>query len=135
MRPARAEDFPFIANSFLKSYKGAPEARCLDSKTYYADYTERLKKLVLTAETTVACADDDEDQILGYIIGEKFGNHAIVDYLYVKYPFRCLGVGKALVRSLHPEFGQTETVVTHQPKNWNTLSKKYKLVYLPSARK
>lgn len=135
LRPARNEDFNFIANSYLKSYRTAPETRPMINDIYFPEYKSRLEHMARTGAILVACARDDDDQIFGYVITGQIGQYPILHYVYVKFPFRKVGIGKALLTSALPELGQKLTVVTHQPRNWEHLATKYVLLYDPKYSK
>ncbi len=123
LRPMKIEDYNFISNSYLKSYRNAPGVSILDNPTYYSEFKRRLDYLLLTSECVVACHIDDPDQIFGY----RIGSVPVLHYVYVKYPFRRFGVAKALLKEF--DLGKEFTIITHQPKRWSELMKKYNLVF------
>lgn len=131
IRPAKASDYSFISNSYLKSYRTAPEAQFMMNDVYYPEHVKRLEFMTKTGKTFVACASDDPDQILGYLIIGKAHSWDVIHYLYVKYPFRHIGIAKALVGHASPNFGMGMTLISHLPKNYNAVSTKYKLVFDP----
>lgn len=135
IRLAKPEDFNFVANSYLKSYRCSPEARPMINDIYYPEYKTRLEYMTRTATILVACATDDEDQIFGYLITSLVGNYPLVHYVYVKAPFRCLGIAKSLAHVALPELGTRITVVTHQPRNFKSLATKYALLFDPKYTK
>lgn len=132
LRWATQSDYPFIANSYLKSYRCAPAAKAMINDVYYPEYKARLEAMVASGSVLVACASDDADQILGYLLFTELAGQAVLHYVYVKYPFRQHGIATALVLAAKPNFGTPYTVVTHQPKSWQAVSEKYKLVYNPA---
>jgi GNAT superfamily N-acetyltransferase len=135
IRLARPEDFNFVANSYLKSYRTAPETKPMINEVYFPEYKSRLEHMARTGTILVACAQDDEDQIFGYSIVGLVGQYAVLHYVYVKFPFRHVGIGKALTLAAVPGFAERTTVVTHQPRNWAATSTKYKLIYDPKYAK
>lgn len=135
IRIARPEDFNFIANSYLKSYRTAPETKPMVNDIYFPEYKSRLEHMARTGTILVACARDDEDQIFGYVIVGSIGRFPILHYVYVKFPFRHAKIGSTLVKTAIPTFGSDTTVVTHQPRNWASASAKHKLLYDPRYSK
>lgn len=131
IRPAKASDYSFISNSYLKSYRTAPEATFMMNDIYYPEHIKRLEHMTKTGRTLVACSSDDPDQILGYLIVGKSYSWDVIHYLYVKYPFRHMGIAKALVSNGCSNFGTGMTLISHLPKNYNVVSAKYKLVFDP----
>lgn len=135
IRLARPEDFNFVANSYLKSYRTAPETKPMINEIYFPEYKSRLEHMARTGTILVACASTDEDQIFGYIIVGELGKYPLLHYIYVKFPFRHVGIGKALLYAALPEVGKAATVVTHQPRNWQAVSEKYRLIFDPKYSK
>lgn len=135
IRTARPEDFNFVANSYLKSYRTAPETKPMVNEIYFPEYKSRLEHMARTGLILVACARDDEDQIFGYVIAGSVGQYPLLHYVYVKFPFRYAGIGKALINAALPNFKQDTTVVTHQPRNWTQTAERYKLLYDPKYAK
>lgn len=131
LREATTEDFNFIANSYLKSYRTAPETRPMINEVYFPEYKSRLEHMIKTGLVVVAHAQDDVNHIFGYVIASAVGNYPVLHYVYVKFPFRRIGIAKDLVTAILPGLGEQVTVVTHQPRNWEAASKKYKLIYDP----
>ena len=132
LRWATQSDYPFIANSYLKSYRSAPAAKAMINDVYFPEYKARLEAMVASGSVLVACATDDPDQILGYLIFTELAGHTLLHYVYVKYPFRQHGIASNLIATAKPDFNKTHTVVTHQPKSWQEVSNKYQLVYNPA---
>ena len=135
IRLARPTDFNFVANSYLKSYRTAPETKAMVNDIYFPEYKSRLEHMARTGTILVACAVGDEDQIFGYCITGEIGGYPLLHYIYVKFPFRHVGIGKALLTAALPELKEKVTVVTHQPRNWTQTAEKYKLLYDPRYAK
>lgn len=127
IRPYRPEDFNFVANSYLKSYRGSPEAKHKINDIYYPEHKERLAKM-LTGTVLVACSTEDDDHILGYVAASA-GKWNILHYVYVKFPARQWGIGRKLVEAALPDFGTKMTLCTHTCRNWTEMSGKYQLIY------
>jgi hypothetical protein len=96
---------------------------------YYPEYKERLMHMLKTGDVLIICSEQDEDQIVGYRITGKILSWSILHYVYIKYPFRKMGLAKQLLADL--ELGSHVTICTHLPKLWAILSTKYKLAFDP----
>jgi GNAT superfamily N-acetyltransferase len=131
LRPATQTDFNFIANSYLKSYRDAPGNQYLINQLYYDTFSQRLNYMIETGTVTVACSDEDAEQILGYLISGETHGKPIAHYVYVKRLFRQLGIAKALLEAAIPTWGTKMTLCTHTARHFNELRTKYKLVYTP----
>lgn len=93
-RPHKETDLNFIFATLLKSYRYSnPQARVVEKKTYYENGSKEWAAcLHHGGKIVVACADDDEDLIIGFVVYS--GN--VLHYLYVKAAFRRAGIGKSL---------------------------------------
>lgn len=85
IRPATADDIPFICDSFWRSSKRNPDG--LNMAT--------IKDIVNAVDTKiiVACLPDDESIIVGYNVLWEYGEKR---FLYVKVAFRNLGIERML---------------------------------------
>ncbi len=131
LRHATLNDFNFIANSYLKSYRDAPATKHLINQIYYDLYKDKLTYMLENSDVTVACSDEDADQILGYLISSEIHGKPIVHYVYVKHLFRQMGVAKALLTAMVPKWGQGMVICTHTARHFDELRAKYKLIYTP----
>lgn len=129
LRPATANDFNFIANSYLKSYRYGPETKHLISDIYFDVYKERLNHMIDTSQVLVACSPEDEDQILGYVIHGKAHGKSVLHYVYVKHFMRNTKIAKTLLSAAIPELGKSMVICTHTSRNFTEMRDKYKLIY------
>jgi hypothetical protein len=106
LRSMVPEDESFIYSAWLKSYRSSPVATYLDNDTYYDNHKKIIEKLLLKANVTILCSKEDSSQIYGFLCHE--GNTA--HYLYIKYPFRKMGLAKYLFNSV---FSDATIVITH----------------------
>lgn len=128
IRNLRAEDKPFIINSWLKSYKEQPFAKDIPKDIYYKFHSEIIRD-ILNRETTkvlLAVATEDEDVIVGYVVLEE-GRINIFHYIYVKRAFNNLGIAKRLIK----ESGIKKGYATHLTKSGKPFIDKSGLIYNP----
>lgn len=95
-RPFVASDHNFILNSWLKSWRNGP-LRSIPNEQYYAEQTFVVQQLLANSRVTVACSPDDAEQIFGYIVSQDSPAGRYVHYLYVKLPYRQVGIARALL--------------------------------------
>lgn len=145
-RPAKESDFNFIMSTWLKSYRDSDFAKSIPNDIYY-NYHQALIYKILQKEDnsiTVLCAPEDEDHILGYVVYNT--KAPIIFFLYVKYTFRRIGLGKMLFNAVR-DFYQKEVKIpetmpekpeevlhiqcTHKYKLWGVFASKYRLIYNP----
>lgn len=98
-RTARKEDVNFIFDSWLKSWRKSKYAGVIPNNLYYSTYRSTIENLVARgAELTVACPENNDDHILGWICHEKTSDSfAVIHYLYVKDPFMKQGIDGLLL--------------------------------------
>lgn len=117
IRPAVADDVPWIYSSWIKSYREAGEAIQKDPKvvstrqirygripyrsfrTGYRAIMERVtgREGVVTI---VACNPECREQVRGWICGSVTPDGAVLHYAHVKSEWRQQGIAKALVAAL-----------------------------------
>lgn len=101
MRTGTSEDFSFVFATWLRSYKHSSHfAKRIPDRTFYVRHHAVIERILARgAELLVACPADAPETILGYLVREG----ATLHFLYVKGPFRRMGVAKALVGEYRPE--------------------------------
>lgn len=152
LRPAADSDVGFVVTSWLKSATDAwnkIRTQTVDEWRgtgvqigQLADLTGRLNRGAIasilqrdTTRVTVACADDDDDVILGFAVGEP--SKRIVHWVYVKHggdglTLRHRGVARALIGDLLP--GCTGSVTTtYLPREFVGMASKWRLKFDPNA--
>ncbi len=121
----------FIYNSWLHSYRSSQFARPIESKTYYAFHHAIIERLLARTTTNVLIAAHSAtpDVILGYLVLEtpshmplNCATMPVAHFLYVKQPFRRLGIAKALVAHLKPKLGAFEAMYTHKTNDGEGLA-------------
>jgi hypothetical protein len=129
-RQATENDFNFIASSYLKSYRHSPEARYLINDIYWDVYKDRLRRMLVDGQVTIASNGQPENDILGYVIvGEPQHGVNVLHYVYMKLNARYNGNALQLVQSVIPEFGKRLVLCTHTARKFDEILNKYKLVY------
>lgn len=131
LRAVETQDIPFIYNSWLKSYRDSATVAGVPNTIYYGEHHRVIEKILNSAGTlvTVAVNSDDLAQIFGYIVGRKLDTVNVIDWLYVKHPFRGHGIGKAL----EAIFATAPTPVhyTHRVKHAERVLKSRNYIYNP----
>jgi hypothetical protein len=102
IRQGTPEDVGFLFNSFLKSYRDAPDVRGVPSSIYYPAHHAVIEKILQRPCCTclVACDPQDPSQIFGYCIAEYVQDGLVIHYVYTKYVMRNLSIAKSLVSTL-----------------------------------
>lgn len=126
-------DESFIFNSWLKSFKDSRIVSGVSSTVYFAEMHSVIKGILDSPSTTVimACDQADSSTIFGYIVAQQVGAALVIQWVYVKHPFRNFGVGRhleAAVKSTTPHESIAYTLAT---KLTDTLTRKDSYVYNP----
>lgn len=130
LRRAQEKDISFIFNSWLKSYRNSLFAKSISNTIYFSEHHKIIEKLAKTSEIIIACNPDDPDQIYGYICAEKIDDIFTIHYIYVKQPFRKLGLANFMLSAFDVDMGEP-SIHTHQTKTAELLAAKYNTVYHP----
>jgi len=109
LRPATADDIPFVLSSWLKS--AAEEggiASAFTRKVFYAEHERLLRESVLPrSRVAVASSPDAPDAIRGWVCFEPSEHGTMLHYVYTRYDWRKMGVASHLLDSLGPIALQT----------------------------
>jgi GNAT superfamily N-acetyltransferase len=92
----RADEFPFIFDSWARSFRKSPWAGCVPNHLY--DQVSRATSAGIIdrgARVIVAVAPlpDGDRRVMGYAVSES----EVLHWLFVKRDFRRMGVGRALL--------------------------------------
>lgn len=104
-RRSRDEDRAFVLSTWLRSYKARGMAYGVDSASYYAGQRVVAERLLDALGATVACADDDDDVIYGWIVSDG----QIVHYAYIKRELRHCGLEECLLSEAGVDPGKPAT--------------------------
>lgn len=130
LRPATSEDVSFIFSSWLKSYRGSPFARNVANEIYFNEHHLLIEKLVRENEVIIACNNEDENQIYGYIVAGKTESIFTLHYIYVKHNFRSMGIGAALLNHFEHD-ASVASIYTHYTRLCDKLGPKYNFIHHP----
>ena len=100
IRPAVEGDFHFIISTWLKSFKHSSYfGKRIRNSIFFKFHHAVVTDILASPDTlvTVACDTLDENVIYGYMVaGVAPDDNTLLHYLYVKSPFRRMGVAKVL---------------------------------------
>lgn len=130
IRPAIEADAPFIFSSWLKSFRDHGLARPISQEVYYSEQHKLIERLLKTAKAFIACDPKDPASIYGWACFEHVEGIFTVHYIYVKHPFRNLGIGRELLNQSGHDL-QTAGLFTHWTPMGLKLHEKFNLLYHP----
>ncbi len=137
IRPGTLKDLPFIANSWLRSYRN--NCRYLygvPSEIYYREQHALIERLLTSKgiQVLVACSPDDDEQIFSYCVAQAFDETLCIHWIYSKQPLRKFGLISALIQYLQPEKFVHKQYSHRTTQAIDTLAEKYKFVFNPFAK-
>jgi GNAT superfamily N-acetyltransferase len=113
VRVATPRDVPFVASSWIRSYRKA--AGRMDPRVYTYWHHRVLEALIPQSVGLVACDEADPDRIYGYGFASFDGGAMLtVHYVYVRGGFRGQGIGSAILDEWVRRFKPTSVVWTHE---------------------
>jgi len=122
-RAVKTEDFNFVLSSWMKSYRDTK--RTIKNPAYFAGHQRLIAALGERRSMIIGCDADAPEWIVGFACGQMLDDGRIlVDYVYVKQPYRERGIAKALVAALgwSPGMG---VVASHWNRICNSLSQRF----------
>lgn len=132
VRQATQGDVNFIFNSWLKSAHGnLPKLTEIPHNIFYSEHHKLLEKILRRCTVLIACDKNDQTVIYGYIVAEIIYGFPVIHYVYVKQPFRRLGIAKMLLNCLETN-NDSVIFTSHISKSFNAhLSNKRHFIYNP----
>jgi hypothetical protein len=132
-RAGRPTDAHFLLSTWLKSYRNSGPVTKIPNANYFQGHQDLIVHILSLQGTAVevVCAKDDPDQIIGYVVYNKLA--PILHYVYVKYPFRKLGLGTMLISIIkeHHKSSGLPLHCTHIARQWDVISRKMGLIFDP----
>lgn len=124
---------PFIYSSWLKSYKTSFAAKDITNKIYFYHHHKLIENIVDNGCKVLLAVDPQDDQVIyGYIVYELLPKFATpcVHYVYVKQPFRLLGIARNLLSATKINTNKL-SVCSHITGIAKASTEKYNFVYNP----
>lgn len=98
IRPAREGDFPFVAHTWVHSYREESKmAKSVPPAVYFPNQHALVDRLLKQSEVMIACDKEDDNHLYGWVCSQRWKGLEVFHYAYVKKPFRGFGLGKILI--------------------------------------
>ena len=116
VRPIKDTDRDFVINAWLMAHRNSSECVRQSNPTYYSNQEPLIQRLLDVATTLVATADDDDDQLAGFITFQHIDGVPVVHYFFVKNLFRRRGIARELfaAANINPALPLVYTHLTHK---------------------
>lgn len=117
IREYSSSDEAFVFHSWLKTYFDAlidmKMTNGIRSDVYYKGQHNRVAGLLKRGNTLIACNSEDDDQIYGWLNFEDTEDDGVIlHFVYVKQPFRKMGIAKRLIEIA--KYSKGEVFYTHK---------------------
>ena len=112
-------DYGFVSKSYLKTCRNTKFPHEVVNTIFYAGQANLLNNYLVHRSTIlVACDVNNSSNIYGYIIYERIQGIFVCHMVYVKLPFRNLGIAKALFKATgHDPFNFNHTGIASVKKH------------------
>lgn len=124
-------DLPLILSSWIRTVRPRNFFRSLSNSAITNHVETVIKPLISCEEVLVACDNQHQDQIFGYIVGNQ--SLRIMHMVYMRITFRRFGYATELARELFGAIGDDADAImyTHPAKMVGVLRKKWNLIFNP----
>lgn len=100
LRPHRKTDEPFIYATWMRGLKHANDVyKQIDKIEYDRGQRKVIETILKIGTVMIAALKEDPDVILGYSVTRN----PIIDWVFVKMPWRRLGLATELLKHLEPQ--------------------------------
>lgn len=108
-RLAVNEDLNFILSSWLRSYRNTYLVRFVNNDTYFSAQKRLIMRILEQRTVMVISSNEDSDQIIGYLVYGPYSlnpTSVVLDYAYVKSPYRKMGFLRHMVDSVSLDYAK-----------------------------
>lgn len=125
VRPIAPTDFNFVLNAWLKSYRDS--RRQIRNDVYFAGQQNLISEIAKRRVCVIGCDAEYPEWIAGFAAGRMLSNGTLLlDYVYVKSPYRERGIALQLVGALGWSEG-IPIIATHMTKCAERIGRKYEI--------
>ncbi len=123
LREVVAADAPFMAHSFLNSYRRARRNKRTPSSVYFRHHRALWDRLMARGDSRalIACAPEDASHVSGWVVYADLEGVPVVHYVYTKHNYRELGIAAGLLAAAGAVRG-SEAVFTCATQPWKALA-------------
>ena len=89
--------------------------------------------MIKRSNVLICCDPEDFNHIYGYVVYEDIAGVSVVHFIYLKQPFRKIGLAKRMLE--HLQFREHEPlVISYENKKLRGMKWNYNLVAIPKLR-
>lgn len=131
------EDFAFIYNTWVQSFRNQIDNKWQDYQHYKAKQSLIIQSILKRTNSTkvlLASYADDPDTYLGWICYEQLTKFKVVHYMYVKKIYKRNGIAKMLLTRAGFKIDKP-IPCSHATYILDKVADKYQVLYLPELKK
>lgn len=126
-RPIAPDDYNFVLATWMKSYRDSK--RQMRNEVYFVGQQNLIAEIAKRRNCIVGCDASMPEWIAGFAAGQMLTDgRLLLDYVYVKSPYRSRGIGLQLIGALGWSEGMP-IVATHLTKCAEKIARKYEVTY------
>lgn len=131
IRPAINSDYPYILASFTRELHKVVPYNFMSNKSFFPYYTKLINAILYKSNITVACLEDNEEDIAGYLIASDYNKDNLIVYWgQTKAIFRRLGIMKLLLEPYN--YKNKNLICPHYFNLFKKLRESYSLIFDPT---
>jgi GNAT superfamily N-acetyltransferase len=136
IRHQTEHDQSYILNTWLMNFRCSNHLeRMIRHNVYFEEQTHLIQKILTKSKVIVAVDLEHDSQIFGYLVYNEVAHTKIIHYVYVKSPFRRLGIATALkdfvFGNVDDDDGKYPILTTHYTRMSPLLNIKWNLTFNP----
>ncbi|HST79075.1 MAG TPA: GNAT family N-acetyltransferase [Verrucomicrobiae bacterium] len=122
-RPIEGEDFNFILNAWMMSYRDSK--RDHNNQSYFQGQQNLIAEISKRRNLIVGCDAETPNWIAGFICGIMLQDgRLLLDYIYVKHAYRERGIARGLLSAMGWT-QDTEIIATHWTRQIDKVGRRY----------
>ena len=121
LRMVTPDDADYVSSAWLHGFRDGNLVWGVSNRIYFDHHHSVIMKLVAKSVTLVACMEQNQKDILGFITYEIRGNQLIVHFAQVRKAFRRKGIARAMLKTVlqvEMKGRQLYTFHSHRTEDW-----------------
>jgi hypothetical protein len=116
LHEGRDGDLRLIFNSWIKSYQQSPWRPPIAEREYCAFQHHVITSVLRRSKVLVACSEDSDTTVGGYIVTEAAGPPLVVHFIFVKHDIRKEGLARFMADGVVGPKRPERVIYTHQTR-------------------
>jgi GNAT superfamily N-acetyltransferase len=131
IRPYRAADNGVVLGPWARQIRSLAPFTEMTTEEFNEHMHGVCCELIRRCTPLLAVHPDYSGQVFGWICSEIKRGQQILHFVYVRKPFRQMGIASALLDSVFPKLGEAPVFLTHPSKTMRYHKDRWRLHYNP----